>query len=226
MRILIHLFLALALASLAGIFNVNLASATEKKEESDLDRGLVECAVEEGKIMCLCKQGTQACTDMIKNTCRESGAVCRAGYCSCEAKDSFRRTNASLRPKSVESGAVIEITPTNSSGNAVKPGPTKPDNRILRVRQLQQKVNKPTNYKTKSNLPRLNRSTAPQGNLPEIVARPLTASECTALGGNVGTHVDPDSKCNKAGQETCQTITATLVNNEMVLTSNYACIDE
>lgn len=80
--------------------------------QAELDRGLVVCALNsDKKIMCNCKQGTQACTDMIKNSCGKGGAGCAGGYCSCEAKDSFLRANPSLRPKSVGGGTVVTKTP-------------------------------------------------------------------------------------------------------------------
>ncbi len=115
MRFLIYLSLALALSSFSGIFDGNLANAAEKKADviSDLDDGLVVCQLNsENKIMCNCKQGTQACTDMIKNSCGKGGASCAGGYCSCEAKDTFLRSTPSLRTKSVGSGTVIKTSPT------------------------------------------------------------------------------------------------------------------
>lgn len=105
MRFSILLSLALAFLSADVTLDGNFAGAAEK--ESDLDRGLVVCSLNsEKKIMCNCKQGTQACTDMIENSCGEGGASCAGGYCSCEAKDTMIELKRSLRDKTVGSGAV------------------------------------------------------------------------------------------------------------------------
>jgi hypothetical protein len=102
--------LALAFLSAHAIFDGNFAGAAEKKSDTilDLDNGLVVCSLNsEKKLMCNCKQGTQACTDMIKNSCGEGGASCAGGYCSCEAKDTMLELKRSLRDETVGSGTVI-----------------------------------------------------------------------------------------------------------------------
>ncbi len=110
MRFLIYLSLALALLSFAGMSDRNLANAADSK--SDMDDGLVVCSLNsEEKIMCNCKQGTQGCTDMIKNSCGKGGAHCAGGYCSCEAKDTMFKSRPSPRAKSFGSGTVITTPP-------------------------------------------------------------------------------------------------------------------
>ncbi|MEX0955033.1 MAG: hypothetical protein WDZ83_07470 [Rhizobiaceae bacterium] len=115
MRFFIYLSLALTFLSADVIFDGNFAGAAEKKSDmhSDLDDGLVVCQLNsEKKIMCNCKQGTQACTDMIENSCGESGASCAGGYCSCEAKDTMLRLKRSLRDEAVGSGTVVVPSPS------------------------------------------------------------------------------------------------------------------
>jgi hypothetical protein len=116
MRLFICLALALAFLSADVTFDGNFAGAAEKKSDvnSDLDDGLVVCQLNsEKKIMCNCKQGTQACTDMIENSCGEGGASCAGGYCSCEAKDTMLELNRSLRDETVGSGTVIAPSTPN-----------------------------------------------------------------------------------------------------------------
>ena len=98
-----------SLMLLMNIFAVANAAGKKSDLHSDLDNGLVVCTLNvEKKIMCNCKQGTEACTDMIKNSCGEGGAHCAGGYCSCEAKDSMRRSDSSRQTESVGSGTVLK----------------------------------------------------------------------------------------------------------------------
>lgn len=87
-------------------------SILDESVQDDLNNGKVVCLLNSsGNIMCNCKQGTEACGDMIKNSCEGGRANCGSGYCSCEAKDSLKKSSFSLRIKSLGSGTVVAPTP-------------------------------------------------------------------------------------------------------------------
>lgn len=177
---------------------------------------------------CACTCESNSITSLLFREIIIRGRACRANEDgeSCTHPDfpsGISGTKALCETTTSAAKGKLSVPNVNSSGNVVKPVPTKPDNKMLRGRQLQQKVTEPTNEKPKSNLPRLKKSTGTTANSPEVAVLPLTVSECTALGGDVGA---TDSKCTKAGQFTCKTMTAAAVNNEIVYTANYVCIDE